>query len=79
MKNAIAAFAALGMAAGATASGFNEFNLTQRLGRREMIRNRTFRHSAHMPKPEEAYRDLIKAGLVKIERRRGKPPRIIWL
>lgn len=79
MKNSIAAFAALGMAAGAAAAGISDFGLTQRLGRREMQRNRIPRHSARTPKPEEAYRDLIKAGLVKIERRRGKPPRIIWL
>lgn len=29
--------------------------------------------------PEEEYADLIKAGVVKIVRRRGKPPEIIWL
>ena len=30
-------------------------------------------------KPEIMYRDLIKAGIVKVERRRGQPPKIIWL
>lgn len=28
---------------------------------------------------EEQYRALIKAGHVRIVRRRGKPPEIIWL
>jgi len=79
MKNAIAAIAALGLAAGAAASNIGEFGLTQRLSQRDMIRKRSIRHSAHTPKPEEMYKDLIKAGLVKIERRRGKPPKIIWL
>ena len=32
-----------------------------------------------MPKPEELYRDLIKAGIVKVVRRRGLPPLIEWL
>lgn len=31
------------------------------------------------PPVEELYRDLIKAGLVRIVRRRGKPPLIQWL
>ncbi|UTU09518.1 hypothetical protein CcrBL47_gp232 [Caulobacter phage BL47] len=31
------------------------------------------------PPPEVLYADLIKAGLVRIERRRGLPPLIIWL
>ena len=29
--------------------------------------------------PEAIYADLIKAGLVKIVRRKGKPPQIVWL
>lgn len=31
------------------------------------------------PTLEEQYAELIKAGQVRIERRRGKPPRVIWL
>lgn len=30
-------------------------------------------------KPELLYASLIKAGLVKVVRRRGKPPLIVWL
>lgn len=29
--------------------------------------------------PEAIYADLIKAGLVKVVRRKGKPPLIVWL
>lgn len=29
--------------------------------------------------PEVIYADLIKAGLVKVVRRKGKPPLIVWL
>lgn len=32
-----------------------------------------------LPPPETLFADLIKMGLVKVVRRRGKPPEIIWL
>lgn len=30
------------------------------------------------PAPEVLYADLIKAGYVRVVRRRGKPPLIVW-
>jgi hypothetical protein len=30
-------------------------------------------------KVEKIYAELVKAGLVRIVRRRGKPPQIVWL
>lgn len=32
-----------------------------------------------LPPPEVLYAELIKLGLVRVERRRGKSPLIIWL
>lgn len=32
-----------------------------------------------MLSPEETFAEFIKAGKVKIVRRRGKPPLVIWL
>lgn len=37
------------------------------------------RGSKRTPKPEELFADAIKAGHVKVIRRRGKPPQIVWL
>lgn len=38
---------------------------------------------AHKPsrpeKVEKIYAELIKAGKVRIERRKGRPPKVIWL
>ena len=37
------------------------------------------RARAKQPRVEQLYAELIKAGQVRIERRRGRPPKIIWL
>lgn len=37
------------------------------------------RRKAKAKTVEELYSDLIKAGIVRIERRKGKPPLIVWL
>lgn len=36
------------------------------------------RKRAKQLRPEDEYADLIKAGLVRVIRQRGKPPRIIF-
>lgn len=43
------------------------------------FRPRKPRGRSRMPKIEDAYEQLIKLGQVKIVRRRGKPPLIVWL
>lgn len=48
-------------------------------GRRDTLRHHAIRNSKRTPTPEAMYRDLIAAGMVRIERRRGKAPKIIWL
>lgn len=35
--------------------------------------------SAHTPTPEKMYETLIRAGIIRIERRRFKPPLIVWV
>ncbi|USN14160.1 hypothetical protein PAPPERLAPAPP_04860 [Brevundimonas phage vB_BpoS-Papperlapapp] len=37
------------------------------------------RAKARQKTVEHLYADLIKAGIVRIERKKGQPPRIIWL
>lgn len=37
------------------------------------------RAKARQKTVEHLYADLIKAGLVRIERKKGQPPKIVWL
>ncbi|UTC28996.1 hypothetical protein MARCHEWKA_04840 [Brevundimonas phage vB_BpoS-Marchewka] len=37
------------------------------------------RAKARQKTVEHLYADLIKAGIVRIERKKGQPPKIIWL
>lgn len=48
----------------------------QDLGRQ---RKRRAKGPKQQKTPEALYADLIKAGQVKIVRRKGKPPLIVWL
>lgn len=50
-----------------------------RRNRRAMIEHYQIKDSAHTPKPEKMFEVLIRNGVMRIERRRFKPPRIIWL
>lgn len=59
-------------AAGHTNQGEREGSLEPKSRRRK-------RAKAQQKSVDHLYADLIKAGLVRIERKKGRPPRIIWL
>lgn len=66
--------------AGFWASGHGRRYRLDPLSRRAAIRRFvTLRSGAHTYKPERAYAELIRQGWCRIERRRFRAPRVVWL
>lgn len=54
-------------------------SLTQRARRRELVRHYLETRSAHTPTPEKMFEALYRKRIAYVQRRRGKPPVLIFV
>jgi hypothetical protein len=53
--------------------------LTESGRQRELIEKYLVRNSAHTPKPEKMFEELWRKRIAYVQRRRGKPPRLVFV
>lgn len=82
MKNPFAAAAAFAALSG-TAQPSNIRAIAQNVRRQTLLDHydgmRALKPGKRTLKPEVLYRDLIRAGILKVVRQKGKAPKIVWI